>query len=85
LSAWRRGLRIVSVRIPEDYYEAVMMLVERGLYPSLSEAIRKGLSLLLQRDGELAALLTIIREQEKDLRERGNTLSMPRIVRRERE
>jgi len=85
LSAWRRGLRIVSVRIPEDYYEAVMTLVERGLYPSLSEAIRKGLSLLLQRDGELAALLTIIREQEKDLRERGNTLSMPRIVRRERE
>jgi Arc/MetJ-type ribon-helix-helix transcriptional regulator len=85
LSAWRRSLRIVSVRIPEDYYEAVMTLVERGLYPSLSEAIRKGLSLLLQRDGELAALLTIIREQEKDLRERGNTLSMPRIVRRERE
>ena len=85
MSAWRRGLRIVSVRIPEDYYEAVMTLVERGLYPSLSEAIRKGLSLLLQRDGELAALLTIIREQEKDLRERGNTLSMPRIVRRERE
>jgi Arc/MetJ-type ribon-helix-helix transcriptional regulator len=85
LSAGRRGLRIVSVRIPEDYYEAVMTLVERGLYPSLSEAIRRGLSLLLQRDGELAALLTIIREQEKDLRERGNTLSMPRIVRRERE
>jgi len=83
LSAWRRGLRIVSVRIPEDYYEAVMTLVERGLYPSLSEAIRKGLSLLLQRDGK--ALLTMIREQEKDLRERGNTLSMPRIVRRERE
>ena len=85
LSAGRKGLRMVSVRIPEDYYEAVMTLVERGLYPSLSEAIRRGLSLLLQRDGELAALLTIIREQEKDLRERGNTLSMPRIVRRERE
>jgi Arc/MetJ-type ribon-helix-helix transcriptional regulator len=67
LSAGRRGLRIVSVRIPEDYYEAVMTLVERGLYPSLSEAIRKGLSLLLQRDGE--ALLTIIREQERALRE----------------
>jgi Arc/MetJ-type ribon-helix-helix transcriptional regulator len=85
LSAGRKGLRTVSVRIPEDYYEAVMMLVERGLYANLSEAVRKGLSLLLQRDGELAALLTIIREQEKDLQERGNTLSMPRIVRRERE
>jgi Arc/MetJ-type ribon-helix-helix transcriptional regulator len=41
LSSGRRGLRIVSVRIPEDYYEAVMTLVERGLYPSLSEAIRR--------------------------------------------
>jgi Arc/MetJ-type ribon-helix-helix transcriptional regulator len=62
LSAWRRGLRIVSVRIPEDYYEAVMTLVERGLYPSLSEAIRKGLSLLLQRDGKA---LLMVREQER--------------------
>jgi Arc/MetJ-type ribon-helix-helix transcriptional regulator len=78
LSAWRRGLRIVSVRIPEDYYEAVMTLVERGLYPSLSEAIRRGLSLLLQRDGK--ALLTITREQE-----RGRAPSMPRIVREGRE
>jgi Arc/MetJ-type ribon-helix-helix transcriptional regulator len=77
LSAWRRGLRIVSVRIPEDYYEAVMMLVERGLYPSLSEAIRKGLSLLLQRDGKA---LLMVREQERD-----RAPSMPRIVRRERE
>jgi len=67
LPSGRKGLRMVSVRIPEDYYEAVMTLVERGLYPSLSEAIRKGLSLLLQRDGE--ALLTIIREQERALRE----------------
>jgi Arc/MetJ-type ribon-helix-helix transcriptional regulator len=74
LSAWRRGLRIVSVRIPEDYYEAVMTLVERGLYPSLSEAIRRGLSLLLQRDGK--ALLTMIREQERE-----RAPSMPRIVR----
>jgi Arc/MetJ-type ribon-helix-helix transcriptional regulator len=65
---------MVSVRIPEDYYEAVMTLVERGLYPSLSEAIRKGLSLLLQRDGK--ALLTMIREQEGD-----GAPSMPRIVR----
>jgi Arc/MetJ-type ribon-helix-helix transcriptional regulator len=77
LSAWRRGLRIVSVRIPEDYYEAVMTLVERGLYPSLSEAIRKGLSLLLQRDGKA---LLMVREQE-----RGRAPSMPRIVREERE
>jgi Arc/MetJ-type ribon-helix-helix transcriptional regulator len=78
LSAGRRCLRVVSVKIPEDYYEAVMTLVERGLYPSLSEAVRKGLSLLLQRDGE--ALLTIVREQERD-----RAPSMPRIVRRERE
>jgi Arc/MetJ-type ribon-helix-helix transcriptional regulator len=67
----------VSVRIPEDYYEAVMTLVERGLYPSLSEAIRKGLSLLLQRDGKA---LLMVREQE-----RGRAPSMPRIVREERE
>jgi Arc/MetJ-type ribon-helix-helix transcriptional regulator len=78
LSSGRRGLRIVSVRIPEDYYEAVMTLVERGLYPSLSEAIRRGLSLLLQRDGK--ALLTMIRDQGRE-----RAPSMPRIVRGERE
>jgi len=61
---------MVSVKIPEDYYEAVMMLVERGFYANLLEAVRKGLSLLLQREGELAAPLTIIREREGALRER---------------
>jgi Arc/MetJ-type ribon-helix-helix transcriptional regulator len=70
---------MVSVRIPEDYYEAVMTLVERGLYPSLSEAIRRGLSLLLQRDGK--ALLTITREQERALRERVKAPSLPHIRR----
>ena len=79
MSAGRKGLRMVSVRIPEDYYEAVMTLVERGLYPSLSEAIRRGLSLLLQRDGK--ALLTITREQERALRERVKAPSLPHIRR----
>jgi hypothetical protein len=52
--------RLVSVKIPEAYYEAV----------------RTGLFLLLQREGELAALLAIIREQERTLREKERILSL---------
>jgi Arc/MetJ-type ribon-helix-helix transcriptional regulator len=48
----------------------VRLLVERGHYVSLAEAVRTGLFLLLQREGELAALLAIIREQERAIREK---------------
>jgi Arc/MetJ-type ribon-helix-helix transcriptional regulator len=68
--------RLLSVKIPEAYYEAVRLLVERGHYVSLAEAVRTGLFLLLQREGELAALLTIIREQERALREKERILSL---------
>ena len=34
------GYRVISVKIPEEYLEALDMLVSNGFYPSRVEAVR---------------------------------------------
>jgi|GEM_PF-2490755 hypothetical protein len=71
----RPGLKTVCVKIPEAYYEAVRLLVERGLYANFSEAVRAGLALLIRRNAELAALVEIVKEQDRILKEKEAVLS----------
>ncbi len=68
-------LKLISVKIPAAHYEAVKLLVERGLYANFSEAMRAAISLLLKREAELAALLAIIREQERALQDKEAVLA----------
>jgi len=41
--------RLVTIHMPEGYYIALRELVERGYYPSVSEAIRAAIRKLLAR------------------------------------
>ena len=46
----RIKLKLVSVHLPEKYVEYLERLVEMGLYPSRSEAIRVAVRDLLEKE-----------------------------------
>mgnify|MGYP000545341788 FL=1 len=46
----KNNLVLVSVHLPEKYVEYLQMLVENGLYPSRSEAIRVAVRDLINRE-----------------------------------
>jgi len=46
----KSNLKLVSVHLPEKYVECLERLVEMGLYPSRSEAIRVAVRDLIRRD-----------------------------------
>ena len=49
----KNNLKLVSVHLPEKYIEYLERLVEMGLYPSRSEAIRVAVRDLIIRDLQL--------------------------------
>jgi len=55
----RRGERmlIISLHIPPKMLDALQQLVDAGLYPNISEAIRHGIKLLITRDIDLLKVL----------------------------
>ena len=46
----KQNLKLVSVHLPEKYIELLEQLVEMGLYPSRSEAIRVAVRDLIRRE-----------------------------------
>lgn len=48
-----RTMKIVTINIPDQYLDAVEILVGAGFYPSRSEAIRQALKSFIQSNAEL--------------------------------
>jgi len=45
-----KKLRVISIHLPESYISGLNALVERGLYPTRSEAIRTAVRDLLKKE-----------------------------------
>ena len=43
-------MRLIAVHLPEKIVEDIQRLVEKGLYPNRSEAIRNAMRALLKRE-----------------------------------
>jgi len=56
-------LRVITVKVPKAYLEELNRLIEAGLFPSRSEAIRIAIRDLLQRE-----LWTIRGAKSRELR-----------------
>jgi len=50
LTAPEKGMRLISVKMPEGLIQGIDELVRRGLYPSRSAVIRTAVRDLLQRE-----------------------------------
>jgi len=60
-------MRIVSVKLPEAYIEAIDELVRMGIYTSRSEAIRAAIREMIKRElwSSRAATMSISKEKKK--------------------
>jgi len=45
-----KGMRLISIQVPEAYLRGLEELVEKGLYPNRSEAIRYAIRDLLKKE-----------------------------------
>jgi Arc/MetJ-type ribon-helix-helix transcriptional regulator len=45
-----RKLKTITVHLPEAYFKALDELIERGLFPSRSEAVRAAIRDLLRKE-----------------------------------
>lgn len=43
-------MKIITINLPEKYLEAIHVLVDRRIYPSRSEVIRRALSQFLTKE-----------------------------------
>ncbi|MEM4535314.1 MAG: ribbon-helix-helix domain-containing protein [Desulfurococcaceae archaeon] len=67
-------MRIVSVKLPEAYIEAIDELVRMGIYTSRSEAIRAAIREMIKR--ELWSSKSNITEMRNKIREKGKRKRM---------
>ncbi|MEM4952205.1 MAG: ribbon-helix-helix domain-containing protein [Ignisphaera sp.] len=67
-------MRIVTVKLPEAYIEAIDELVRMGIYTSRSEAIRAAIREMIKR--ELWSSKSNITEMRNKIREKGKRKRM---------
>jgi Arc/MetJ-type ribon-helix-helix transcriptional regulator len=73
-------IQIITCNIPTIYIDAIAKLMEQGLFPSRSEAIRQALRDFLKRELEMVESLLDLSEKEGKVEIVGNDVKKPRKI-----